>query len=226
MCPSFLPPQTEMELMERASALAGKSIGEIAQQLQLSTPDNLKIKKGWQGQLIEKFLGADSGNLSQPDFNHLGIELKTLPIDLNGRVLESTYVCVVNLNDHQLLQWQQSSVYKKLNHVLWVPIAKHPNGSTADSRIATPFLWQPTPQQIALLQSDWEHVMNLVSLGQVDKINARQGEILQVRPKAAHSKVTTETVGKQGEKTVTLPRGFYLRASFTQQLLQSHLKIN
>jgi len=109
----FPPPQTIQELMQRADNLAGRTIGEIALQINIQLPHNpicntqiptdLKIKKGWQGQFIENCLGADSGNLSQPDFNHLGIELKTLPIDLSGRVEESTYVCILNFSNHQLL---------------------------------------------------------------------------------------------------------------------------
>lgn len=220
------PPQSVTELLQRADTLAGKTIGQIASQLEIVAPNDLKIQKGWQGQLIEAYLGADSGSLSQPDFNHLGIELKTLPIDLSGRVAESTYVCVVNLNDNQLLQWQASSVYKKLNHVLWVPVAKHPQGEVSQSIVATPFLWRPNANEIELLKSDWEHVMDLVSLGKVDQLNARVGEVLQVRPKAAHSRITTKAIGKQGESIDTLPRGFYLRAAFTQNLLNYSLKVN
>lgn len=226
MKPLFPPPKTIDELMQRADALAGKTIGEIAQLYNIEVPNDLKIKKGWQGLFLEQCLGADSGNLSQPDFNHLGIELKTLPIDLNGRVEESTYVCVLNLTDHQLLQWNQSAVCKKLSHVLWVPIAKTPNQPVTDSLIATPFLWQPSFEEENSLRNDWEEAINLVSLGKVDQLNARLGEVLQVRPKAANSRVTTKAFGSQGEVIETLPRGFYLRAGFTQQLLSRNLKVN
>jgi len=219
------PPQSLEELMLRADALAGKTIGEIASNINITVPDNLKVKKGWQGQFLEQCLGADSGNLSQPDFNHLGVELKTLPIDLLGRVEESTYVCVLNLIDHQLLQWQQSAVCKKLGHVLWVPIAKRAEQGVTESLIATPFLWKPSLEELEILKSDWENVMELVSLGKIDLLNARLGEVLQVRPKAAHSRVTTKAYGANGEIIDTLPRGFYLRASFTQKILSDNLKI-
>lgn len=220
------PPQSIAELSRRAEKLAGKTIGEVSQLFNIQVPQNLKVKKGWQGQFIEDCLGADSGNLSQPDFNHLGIELKTLPINLNGRVEESTYVCVLNLTEHRLLQWSQSAVCKKLSHVLWVPITRIPGSRVEQSTIATPFLWRPCEAQLQLLKNDWEEVMDLISLGKVDQLNARHGEVLQVRPKAAHSRVTTAAVGEAGETIQTLPRGFYLRSSFTQSLINSHLKIN
>jgi len=222
--PMQSPPQTLGELRQRAERLAGKTIGDIASQIGFDVPQNLKRKKGWQGQMIEAALGTDSGNLSQPDFSLLGVELKTLPINLQGQVEESTYVSVLNLSDHHLLQWHDCSVYHKLSHVLWVPVAKIPGQAVTQSRIATPFFWKPNQQQAALLKSDWEAVMDLVSLGQFDQINARMGEILQVRPKAAHSRVTTDAIGSNGESIKTLPRGFYLRPGFTQQLLNQALK--
>ncbi len=219
------PPKNQAELMQRAVALAGLSIGEVAQAVNFEVPANLKQKKGWQGQFIEAVLGADSGNLSQPDFNHLGIELKTLPIDYSGKVLESTYVCVLNLNQNGLQSWEQSAVFKKLNHVLWVPVAKSSEQSVFDYQIATPFLWQPNRQQQQILQQDWEDAMELVALGKADKLNAKNGQFLQVRPKAAHSRVLTKTVDRDGQQADTLPRGFYLRSSFTQSILNRHLKL-
>ncbi len=224
MC-KLLPPESILELMKRAESMAGKTIGDLASQFNIDAPANLKTQKGWQGQFIETCLGANSGNLSQPDFQHLGIELKTLPIDYQGKVQESTYVCVVNLKPGQLQLWQNSGVYKKLNHVLWVPIAKNSNEETYLSRIATPFLWQASVQELNLLRQDWEYVMDRVSLGEVDQITARDGEILQVRPKAANARATTQTIGPEGAIIDTLPRGFYLRSKFTQSLLNQFLKV-
>lgn len=222
---SIQPPATVDILMQRAQRLAGKTIGQIANELGYEVPQTLRKKKGWQGQFIEQCLGADSGSLSQPDFVHLGIELKTLPIDYQGKVLESTYVCVLNLNNQQLSQWQDSPVFHKLQHVLWVPIARQPQQSVMEYTIATPFLWRPNDVQLSLLHQDWEAAMELVSLGQVDKLNAKNGEVLQVRPKAANSRALTHAYDREGNQIETLPRGFYLRSKFTQQVLLDNLKV-
>ncbi|MET1254890.1 DNA mismatch repair endonuclease MutH [Aliikangiella maris] len=223
-------PKTIDELMVRAESMSGRSIGEIAQLMQIEVPASLTRKKGWQGQMIEKFLGADSGNLSQPDFSLLDIELKTLPIDYNGKVLESTYVCVLNLynnlDDETFGCWQLSAVYRKLQHVLWVPVARTAGQSVTEFRVATPFLWRPSEAEMHLLKMDWENAIELVSLGKIDQLNARDGEVLQVRPKAANSKVLTRTTNRQGQLIETLPRGFYLRPQFTQQILAQNLKLS
>jgi DNA mismatch repair protein MutH len=219
------PPTSIQQLAERASHLAGRTIAELAEQFEEVIPASLKRKKGWQGQFIEKCLGADSGNLSQPDFSLIDVELKTLPIDLNGRVQESTYVCVVSINNNLGEQWIDSVVHHKLKHVLWVPIARQNENSVADSLIGTPFFWQMSSQQEAIIRSDWENAMELISLGKVHQLNAGLGEILQVRPKAANSRVLTEVVDEQGNNAQTLPRGFYLRPQFTQSLLLQYLAV-
>jgi DNA mismatch repair protein MutH len=66
--------------------------------------------------------------------------------------------------------------------------------------------------------------MDLIVLGQYGKLNARMGEILQVRPKAANSRVLTNATDADGEHSQTLPRGFYMRPQFTQGLVDRYLK--
>ncbi|PCI70135.1 MAG: DNA mismatch repair endonuclease MutH [Gammaproteobacteria bacterium] len=218
------PPTTLNELKERTKQIAGLTIGELAKQRQVGVPSDLKRQKGWQGQFIESCLGADAGNLSEPDFSLIGVELKTLPIDFSGRVLESTYISVVNIKNHQGLTWENCATKHKLSHVLWVPIARIKDQPLENSRIATPFLWQPNDKEARQLKQDWEEVMDLVALGQLGQLNARMGEILQVRPKAANSRVLTDTTDSEGNHSQTLPRGFYMRPQFTQGLVDRFLK--
>ncbi len=88
------PPKTEAELMARAQQLAGKSFAEVAAERQIHLPENLQRNKGWVGNLIEISLGAQAGSKAEQDFAHLGIELKTIPINAQGQPLETTFVCV------------------------------------------------------------------------------------------------------------------------------------
>ena len=67
--------------------------------------------------------------------------------------------------------------------------------------------------------------MDRICLGQLDAISARDGEVLQIRPKAAHSRILCETSGDDGAPTQTLPRGFYLRSQFTRGILQQHYAV-
>ena len=60
-------------------------------------PPDLRRDKGWVGMLLEYWLGADAGSKAEQDFAHLGVELKTIPVDESGVPLETTFVCVAPL---------------------------------------------------------------------------------------------------------------------------------
>jgi DNA mismatch repair protein MutH len=215
------PPADVAELMYRAQQLAGLTLGELATNLALTLPKDLKRDKGIVGQMLEQALGASSGSKAEPDFPHLGIELKTLPIDSHGKPLESTYVCVAALTDVRLQQWQDSWVCRKLQQVLWVPIWAERRLPLPERVIGSAFLWQPDLQQQQLLRQDWEELMELIVLGGIDDIRGAHGKALQLRPKAANSKALTAAIGSDGEPIQTLPRGFYLKSSFTAALIQN-----
>lgn len=221
----IFPPVDVVELMYRAQQLAGLTLGELAEQLALTLPKDLKRDKGVVGQMLEQALGASSGSKAEPDFPHLGIELKTLPINSAGQPLESTYVCVAALTDVNLQRWQDSWVCRKLQRVLWVPIWAERSLPLANRLIGSAFLWQPNLQQQQLLQQDWEELMELIVLGGIDQIRGAHGKVLQLRPKAANAKALTAAIGKDGQPIQTLPRGFYLKTSFTAELLQQQFSI-
>lgn len=213
------PPVSIEQLLKTANELAGLTLGDIASGYDIQVPNDFKREKGWTGQLLEHCLGAKAGSTPQQDFPDLGIELKTIPIDSNGAPLETTYVCFAHLTNVAGISWQQSNVKNKLNCVLWIPIEGERHIPPAKRRIATPLLWRPTQQQLALLQQDWEELMDMISLGEVEQITARHGQAMQLRPKAADGSALTEAVGADGSRIKTRPRGFYLRKSFTHQIL-------
>jgi len=217
-------PKSATELLQLTENIAGLCLGELAHRFNWPIPDNLKHNKGWVGQFLEFLLGTTAGNLSEPDFQELGIELKTIPLNSNHKARETTYVCVVPLLNHSGLQWQDSCVYKKLKKVLWVPIEANPDLALADRKVGQAFLWSPSEDEMDALQTDWEEFMELISLGQVESITAHQGEFLQIRPKAANASVITTGIGENGLKKQTLPRGFYLRTLFTNKILKSRFK--
>lgn len=218
-------PQTEQELLERAQALAGMTLGELALEANIVTPPDLKRDKGWVGQLLEWHLGATAGSKPVPDFDELGIELKTIPIGYNGKPLETTFVCVAPLIGLNGLCWENSHIRHKLARVLWVPVEGERDIPLADRHVGSPLLWSPSDSEEQQLRQDWEELMDMIVLGQVEQITARHGEVLQLRPKAANSRALTEAYGANGQPIKTLPRGFYLKTQFTAELLSRYFII-
>ncbi|CDF99015.1 DNA mismatch repair endonuclease MutH [Avibacterium paragallinarum] len=213
-------PKTEQDLLALAQSLAGLTFGELAQELSLPVPPNLKRDKGWVGTLLETALGATAGSKAEQDFAHLGIELKTIPIDSQGKPLETTFVSLAPLIHNSGITWQSSHVRHKLSKVLWIPIEGERRIPLAARRIGQPILWQPSREQEQRLQQDWEELMEYIVFGRLDEITARLGEVLQLRPKGANSKALTKGIGRNGEIIDTLPLGFYLRKNFTHEILQ------
>ncbi|WP_319784287.1 DNA mismatch repair endonuclease MutH [Oceanisphaera sp. IT1-181] len=218
-------PLDRAALLHSAEQLTGLSLAEIAQQLGLSVPENLRRDKGWIGQLLELALGASAGSKPEQDFPELGVELKTIPVDERGKPLETTFVSVAPLIGISGLRWQDSNVRNKLSCVLWIPIIGTRQTPPSERIVGPPLWWQPTAEEEQLLRQDWEEIMELISLGKIQTLSARHGQVLQLRPKAANSKALTEAVGLHGQPIMTLPRGFYLKTGFTAALLARHFML-
>lgn len=215
---------TESALLEKAQWLMGFTLGEIARQLHINVPSDLKRDKGWVGNLIETALGAKAGSKPEQDFAHLKIELKTIPVDTQGMPLETTFVSLAPLTQNNGITWQTSHVRHKLQRVLWIPVEGTRTIPLATRRIGQPVLWSPTPEQERQLQQDWEELMELIVLGRLNEINATLGEVMQLRPKGRNNRSRAEAVNQFGEKTQSLPLGFYLRKTFTAEILHRFLQ--
>lgn len=218
-----MEPKNEQELLDRAKALTGHTLGEIAASLSLSVPPDLKRDKGWVGNLIERYLGAIAGSKPQQDFAHLGIELKTLPVDSTGFPLETTFVCVAPLLDNCGVVWESSHVRYKLQKVLWIPVEGTRALPLPQRRVGIPILWSPSAEEDHALKQDWQELMELIALGHIQHITARHGVYLQLRPKAANGRALTDAIDEQGQRIQTRPRGFYLKKSFTAAILRNYL---
>ncbi len=215
-----IPPLSEKILLESASEIAGKTLQQIANQQGLATPDDQLHHKGWVGQLLELSLGATASSRPEPDFQHIGIELKTLPLNRSGSPKESTFVCSINLSKVES-HWEESLVRHKLSRVLWIPVEADPEIPLPARRIGSAILWSPDEKQESSLKRDWQELIEMIAMGELEQITAHQGEYLQVRPKAANARALTKGTDSEGEEILTLPRGFYLRTSLTRQILGS-----
>ena len=218
-------PASEAELLERARAIAGCTLAELAAGLRWPVPRDPRRAKGWAGQLVETALGAQSAGAPGPDFPGLGIELKTIPVTPGGRPRESTWVCIAPMENVTGLRWEHSPVRAKLARVLWVPTVDAPENDFRERRIGAPFAWSPSAEEEALIRTDWEELIEDIALGRLDTITGRRGAALQLRPKAASSRERDWTTNEDGERVLANPRGFYLRASFTGAVLARHFGV-
>lgn len=216
------PPKSEKELLTRARQLAGLTLADLATKFNQAIPKDTLHAKGWIGQLVETTLGATASSLAEPDFQLIGIELKTLPLTNSGKPKESTYVCTVPLTNLHEQEWATCWLKRKLQRVLWLPLEADKRIPLAERHIGNAILWSPSEAEARQLQQDWEELMELVCLGKLDQITSHMGRYLQIRPKGANAKSLTTTLDEEGNTIQTLPRGFYLRPEFTQKIIQAN----
>jgi DNA mismatch repair protein MutH len=213
------PPRTEAELLERAEAIAGHTLGELAGQLWVAPPADPRRAKGWAGTLLERALGATAASRAEPDFPGLGIELKSVPIDLRGVPTEVTYVCTAPLDAAALGAWETSWARRKLRRVLWIPLVADPTLPLTDRPIGAPVTWSPSPEEDAVLGTDYAEIATVVATGELWQLDSRRGTALHVRPKAQDGADTTWALDEDGGWVRDTPRGFYLRRTFTAAIL-------
>ncbi len=218
----ILPPADEGELLGRAWALAGRSLRSVAEVRGERVPADLRRDKGWMGALLERCLGASAGSRSQPDFPTLGIELKTVPVGPDARPQQTTWVCATPLDGSLARRWQDAWARRKLQRVLWLPLVGASGSPPGERRLGAPLLWSPDAREDEQLRQDYEEIADAIHGGDLARLDARMGEWLHLRPKAASSRDTVPFLDADGAWVETGPRGLYLRRAFTAALLERH----
>lgn len=212
------PPRDLEALLVRARGIEGKTVAEVARSLGVAAPAGGVRHKGRVGELIEKALGANGGSGQRVlDFPELGVELKTIPVRPDGIAIESTFIASVDLSED--LDFGDSWVAAKLRQILFVPIVGDRGEVSSRRRIGPPVFFRPTPEHWATLRGDYDDIMGLVGIGQIERVTAHLGQALQLRPKARDGRDRVRAWTPEGQFVSTVPRGFYLRPSFTTAIL-------
>jgi DNA mismatch repair protein MutH len=215
------PPRDYRELIASLESIKGRTISDLAAAAGVPLPLGPLHGKGFQGDLIERFLGASAPGLPIPDFPNLGCELKTLPLDEHFKPLESTFICAAPLDPTAPSRFEDSILFHKVSRVLFVFLVAPRSYSYTRRFVAGYRFWKPSPEQMDAIRSDYEELMEMVKTGRTDEITARDGTVVQMRPKAADGTALTRVTGPDGSMVQTRPRGFYMRRSFTEDLLKS-----
>jgi DNA mismatch repair protein MutH len=200
-------------------------LAELAERFAVPVPPDLRRAKGFVGSLVERALGATAGSRALPDFPELHVELKTLPVDRTGAPVESTFVCTIPLTEIGEVEWADSRVRRKLSQVLWMPVEGEREIAVGERRLGQALLYHLTEEDELLLRADWEELAGFIGRGHVEELTGHLGKVLQIRPKAAHSRARRLGFDADGAPFAALPRGFYLRPAFTHSLLRRHFAL-
>ena len=174
-----LPPDSEQALLLQASRLEGLSIADVAAAAGWRAPSPRRLDCGWIGRLMEAALGASAGPRPEPDFPHLGLELKTVPVGYNGKPRSPSFLCTVQLPlPHP--DWQSSLPFRKLSRMLWIPIIGKSGQAPGSRRIGGARLFAPNLEQWNILRADWDDIMECLHVE--GEVPPGYGRWLFVRP--------------------------------------------
>jgi DNA mismatch repair protein MutH len=200
----MLEPKSIEILLHRVAQIEGLTIEELANNLGVRIPFDLKYAKGFIGQLIEIALGASGNSNPIHDFPHLGIELKTIPVNYDGKPTNNTHICTLYPNSHYQT-FENSNFYNKLKKILWVPIEGDKKIHFTQRHIGRGFLWELKEADLEIIKNDWFEIMELLTTNPVESVSAKIGTYAHIAPSGTN----------KGQKQY----GFYLRRSFTHKIL-------
>lgn len=207
------------ELVGRARRLAGLTIADLARRVERELDERARRNKGIVGLLVERALGATASSRPIPDFESIGVELKTLPVGRDGAPLESTFVCNVT-KDELETSWEESHVRRKLAHVLFVPIEGDRAIALDARRVGTAFVFELGARHEEVLGRDYENLRDALWSAGRDAVPGHLGVALQVRPKGKNARDAERRHASDGVAELVAKRAFYLRATFTRRLLE------
>jgi DNA mismatch repair protein MutH len=113
--------------------------------------------------------------------------------------------------------WQDSALLSYLEHMLLAPVLG-PLRSTPpdDCVVQEPVYWQPTAQQLELIEGEWTNYRDLIASGRADSLPTEgQTQAIHVRPHARNATDRDPTPGGGSQ----IKKSFWLNKRFVQRIL-------
>ncbi len=132
--------------------------------------------KGNFGQILEKFhFHYDPNSISEPDFNEVGIELKSSPLKRGKKnhlsAKERLVLSIINYEDIVNQEFKSSSFLNKSQHLLLIFYLHEKNVSVIDFIIKLVGDWKIPEDDLLIIRSDWEKIQNKVRLGKAHELS-------------------------------------------------------
>lgn len=238
--------RTVKELMTYLDRMVGVPFEEILSAIpsinyKESTPQQ---RKSLAGRIVETLLGEKSNSRMRADLRNLGIEVKSIPLELrgptNGLLLNLTAREPTAITSGQAVfddlssSWRETHLFEKLRAVLWVPVMKHDLERYQTWYIRQPFVWMPSEDEELQLREDFEAIKAYVcgvlqhvvgKTDQMPEMDRHNGLYLRLGTKAKNATTRKDFnlagVGTFREK----PRAWYLRTALTNKLIEQNVRL-
>lgn len=209
---------TKEAVLRRALEIRGIPLREVDRTGRLATG------KGAIGTVIEEsWFGYTPNSESEPDFPEAGVELKVTPYlrGKNGIRAKERLVCnIINyMEEHDRSFWTSAFWHKCSTMLLmsYEHLADRPKG---DLRIDQAVLFSFPEEDLAIIQHDWETIMEKVRTGRAHELSEGDTLYLAACTKGANAaSVRQQPFSERPAKQ----RAYALKASYMTRILNSYI---
>lgn len=212
--------KTEAELLKRAEIAEGKTFKELDVNNTLS-----QSGKGDLGQVIEQgVFGYAPNSNPEADFEELGIELKVTPIKQNKNKTfsskERLVLNIINYMEEYKNTFFTSSFWLKNEKLLIMFYLWEQALERGDYRIIRSLLYTFPEEDLAVIQSDWEAIVDKIKEGKAHELSEGDTNYLGACTKGAnrHS-IRQQPFSSEPAKQ----RAFSLKQSYMTTLVRKYL---
>lgn len=232
--------QTREEVLRKANTILYKSLREVVSEKSIDEiEDKIGIyklnRKGYLGNLIEKYLfDINPGNISEPDFTNLGIELKTTPLKNHSkkRFVAKERLVFSQINYDEIVEesWEDSSFLRKNKLLLLMFYLWSQDQKIIDYKFKFTYLLNLlesiSNEDIFQIKKDWEYIVSKIKRGEAHLLSESDTYYLGACTKAANSYVLRD---QPMNRIPAKPRAFSFKQQYLNYFIQTKLlkkKIN
>lgn len=225
--------QTKEQVLEKAETILQKSLREVISNQDIETIETQigeygMKRKGFLGDITEKyFFDINPGNISEPDFTTVGIELKTTPLKNSSNKLVSKERLVFSMINYDTIvneTWVRSSFLKKNKSILLMFYLWMENQSILDYKFKfihlLNLLEDISAEDVFQIQKDWEYIVSKIKRGEAHLLSEGDTYYLGACTKAANSRVVRD---QPMNRTPAKPRAFSFKQQYINYLIQTKL---
>lgn len=184
----------------------------------------LTTGKGAIGTVIEEsWFGYTPNSESEPDFPEAGVELKVTPYlrGKNGIRAKERLVCnIINYMEEYDKTFETSAFWHKCNTMLLMSYEHLADKPKGDFRIDEAVLFSFPEEDIAIIEHDWETIMEKVRAGRAHELSEGDTLYLAACTKGANaSSVRQQPFSELPAKQ----RAYSLKSSYMTQILNKYI---
>lgn len=220
--------RTFQDLLDRISAVQGVPFAELARAHGIEWSTIPSKNKSLAGDIAQVAMGVPRNSRPEPDLSYLGLELKTIPLGEDLRMLERTKLRSLNFQDTYDRVFEGSDIEHKLRSIIFAPIVKYDVEKPEHWYIRSPFIWMPSAEVYRQLKADYDQIRSMIQAGTPQALSSKrppagQG-MLMIASTSGRDREDLTSYVHEAREIRTKRRAWMLRKEFTQRVVDENVR--